>query len=104
VARRVVADGRLNGVAIVPSGEWGRASPRHLPMNLSLGGSVLDSQRYDSSQADFADIKTVMQVVRQVTTSSRKARSPTRPRIAAMPPSFSWHRARRGRRASFCRS
>ena len=23
VARRVVADGRLNGVAIVPSGEWG---------------------------------------------------------------------------------
>ena len=64
VARRVVADGRLNGVAIVPTGEWGaRVAAAFADELKSLGGSVLDSQRYDSSQVDFADtIKTVMQV------------------------------------------
>jgi len=64
VARRVVADGRLNGVALVPTGEWGtRVAAAFADELKSLGGSVLDSQRYDSSQADFAEaIKTVMQV------------------------------------------
>ena len=64
VARRVVADGRMNGVAIVPSGEWGTRVAAAFADELKLlGGRVLDSQRYDSSQADFADtIKTVMQV------------------------------------------
>jgi outer membrane PBP1 activator LpoA protein len=64
VARRVVADGRMNGVAIVPSGEWGARVAAAFADELKLlGGHVLDSQRYDSSQADFAEtIKTVMQV------------------------------------------
>jgi uncharacterized protein len=64
VARRVVADGRMNGVAIVPTGEWGaRVAAAFTDELKSLGGSVVDSQRYDPSQVDFADtIKTVMQV------------------------------------------
>ena len=64
VARRVVADGRLNGVAIVPSGEWGtRVAAAFADELKSLGGSVLDSGRYDAGQVDFSDvIKTVMQL------------------------------------------
>jgi len=64
VARRVVADGRMNGVAIVPTGEWGARVAAAFADELKiLGGSVLDSQRYDPAQVDFADtIKTVMQV------------------------------------------
>ncbi len=64
VARRVVADGRLNGVAIVPTGEWGARVAAAFADELKiLGGSVVDSQRYDPAQVDFADtIKTVMQV------------------------------------------
>jgi outer membrane PBP1 activator LpoA protein len=64
VARRVVADGRLNGVAIVPSGEWGtRVAAAFADELKHLGGTLLDSQRYDSSQVDFSDaIKTVMQL------------------------------------------
>jgi outer membrane PBP1 activator LpoA protein len=64
VARRVVADGRLNGVAIVPGTEWGKRVGAAFADELShLGGSVLDSQRFDTSQVDFSDlIKQVLQV------------------------------------------
>jgi outer membrane PBP1 activator LpoA protein len=64
VARRVVADGRLNGVAIVPSGDWGtRVAAAFADELKSLGGNVLDSGRYDAGQVDFSDvIKTVMQL------------------------------------------
>jgi outer membrane PBP1 activator LpoA protein len=51
-------------VAIVPTGEWGARVAAAFTDELKiLGGSVVDSQRYDPSQVDFADtIKTVMQV------------------------------------------
>jgi outer membrane PBP1 activator LpoA protein len=64
VARRAVADGRLHGVAIVPSGEWGKRVAAAFADEMSiLGGSVLDSQRYEPSQGDFSDvIKQVLQV------------------------------------------
>jgi uncharacterized protein len=64
VARRVVADGRLNGVAIVPNGEYGNRVAAAFTDELShLGGTLLDSQRYESSQVDFSDlIKQVLQV------------------------------------------
>ena len=64
VARRVVADGRMTGVAIVPTGEWGARVAAAFADELKLlGGTVLDSQRYDPTQADFSgEIKTVMQV------------------------------------------
>jgi uncharacterized protein len=64
VARRVVADGRLNGVAIVPLGDWGNRVAAAFTDELShLGGAVLESQRYETSQVDFSDvIKQVLQV------------------------------------------
>jgi outer membrane PBP1 activator LpoA protein len=64
VARRAAADGRLKGVVIVPIGEWGNRVAAAFTDELShLGGAVLDSQRYEASQADFADIiKQVLQV------------------------------------------
>jgi len=64
VARRVVADGRTKGVAIVPSSEWGNRVAAAFADELShLGGTVLDSQHYESSQVDFSDmIKQVLQV------------------------------------------
>ncbi len=64
VARRVVTDGRLTGVMIVPGGELGNRIAAAFADELShLGGTVLDSQRYESSQADFSDIiKQVLQV------------------------------------------
>jgi outer membrane PBP1 activator LpoA protein len=64
VARRVVADGRLNGVAIVPGSEWGKRVAAAFADELShLGGTVLDSRRFDPTQVDFSDlIKQVLQV------------------------------------------
>jgi uncharacterized protein len=64
VARRVIADGRRAGVAILPSGELGnRVAAAFTDELKSLGGTLLDSGRYDSSQVDFAEvIKQVLQV------------------------------------------
>jgi uncharacterized protein len=64
VARRVVADGKLAGVAILPAGELGnRVAAAFADELKSLGGTLLDSGRYDTSQVDFADvIKQVLQV------------------------------------------
>jgi uncharacterized protein len=64
VARRVVADGRPNGVAIVPSSDWGNRVAAAFTDELShLSGVVLDTQRYETSQVDFSDaIKQVLQV------------------------------------------
>jgi hypothetical protein len=64
VARRAAADGRLKGVVIAPVGEWGNRVTAAFADELShLGGAVLDSQRYEASQADFSDIiKQVLQI------------------------------------------
>ncbi|MGO9931929.1 MAG: penicillin-binding protein activator [Steroidobacteraceae bacterium] len=64
VARRVVADGKLAGVAIVPAGELGnRVAAAFADELKTLGGTLLDSQRYEPSQPDFSDIiKQVLQV------------------------------------------
>jgi outer membrane PBP1 activator LpoA protein len=57
VARRAAADGRLNGVAIVPANGWGKRVAAAFADELSrLGGSVLDSQHFEPSQVDFTDI------------------------------------------------
>jgi uncharacterized protein len=79
VARRVVADGRLNGVVIVPSGEWGtRVGAAFAEELKSLGGTVLDSGRYDSAQVDFSDvIKTVMQLKATRVEKGEKPEPPT---------------------------
>jgi outer membrane PBP1 activator LpoA protein len=64
IARRVVSDGRLKGVAIVPDGELGDRISAAFADELSrLGGTLLASQRYESQRADFSDIiKQVLQV------------------------------------------
>jgi outer membrane PBP1 activator LpoA protein len=64
VARRVVADGRLSGVAILPTGELGNRVAAAFADELKhLGGTLLDSQRYEPTQPDFSDIiKQVLQV------------------------------------------
>jgi outer membrane PBP1 activator LpoA protein len=64
VARRVVTDGRLNGVVLAPTGEWGNRVAAAFADELThLGGTVLDTGRYETSQADFSDIiKQVLQV------------------------------------------
>ena len=64
VARRAVADGRLNGVVMAPANEWGNRVSAAFADELShLGGSVLATQRFDSSQVDFSDaIKQAFQV------------------------------------------
>ncbi|HEY2465224.1 MAG TPA: penicillin-binding protein activator [Steroidobacteraceae bacterium] len=79
VARRMVADGRLNGVAIVPSGEWGtRVAAAFTDELKTLGGNVLDSGRYDPSQVDFSDvIKTVMQLKATKVEKGEKPEPPT---------------------------
>ena len=64
VARRVVADGRLNGVVLAPNSEWGSRVAAAFADELShLGGSVLDTRRFETSQVDFSDtIKLAFQV------------------------------------------
>jgi uncharacterized protein len=79
VARRAIADGRPNGVAIVPSGEWGtRVAAAFAEELKSLGGTVLDSGRYDPAQVDFSDvIKTVMQLKATKVEKGEKPEPPT---------------------------
>jgi len=79
VARRMVADGRLNGVAIVPSGEWGtRVAAAFAEELKSLGGNVLDSGRYDPAQVDFSDvIRSVMQLKATKVEKGEKPEPPT---------------------------
>ena len=64
VARRVVADGNRNGVAIVVEGERGNRIAAAFADELARqGGSLLDSQRFAAGQNDFSDvIRQVMQV------------------------------------------
>jgi outer membrane PBP1 activator LpoA protein len=64
VADRVVTDGRLQGVAIFPDGEWGdRVSAAFSDELTRLGGTLLASQRYEAQRADYADIiKQVLQI------------------------------------------
>jgi outer membrane PBP1 activator LpoA protein len=57
VARRLVADGKLNGIAILPEGELGtRVGAAFADELKQLGGTVLDSGRYLSGRPDFTDI------------------------------------------------
>src|ERR1019366_8902145 len=53
VARRLVADGKLKGVAMLPDGEWGaRVGAAFADELTRLGGTVVDSGRYESGRAD----------------------------------------------------
>ncbi len=57
VAQRLVADGRLHGVAIVPQGEWGERVTDAFRSELDRhGGGVLAVGRYAPGQINFSDI------------------------------------------------
>jgi len=64
VARRLVSDGRLKGVAIVPDNEWGaRVAAAFAEELVQLGGTLLDSGRYEAGRSDFSDvIKQTLQI------------------------------------------
>jgi len=64
VARRLVADGKLDGVVILPSGEWGSRVGAAFSDELEqLQGKVLDTGRYDAARSDFSDvIKQTLQI------------------------------------------
>jgi outer membrane PBP1 activator LpoA protein len=63
-ARRVVADGKPAGVAIVPVGEWGNRVAAAFAEELKArGATLLDTTRYEPSQVDFSDnIRQVLEV------------------------------------------
>ena len=57
VARRLVADGKLTGVALVPDGEWGnRVSAAFTDELTHLGGTVVETGRYESGRAEFSEV------------------------------------------------
>jgi uncharacterized protein len=64
VARRLVADGKLHGVALIAQGELGtRVQKAFVDEFTQLGGTLVDGGRFDASRADFSDIiKQVLQV------------------------------------------
>jgi outer membrane PBP1 activator LpoA protein len=64
VARRVAADGRMAGVAIVPDGEWGaRVTAAFADELARLGGTLLDTGHYEGTRADFSEIiRTVLKI------------------------------------------
>jgi len=66
VARRLVADGKLKGVAIIADGEWGNRMQAAFADELSQhGGGLLSSGRYEASRSDFSDtIRQILQVQR----------------------------------------
>jgi outer membrane PBP1 activator LpoA protein len=73
VARRVVADGNRAGVALVPSGEWGRRVLAAFTQELNAaGGQLLDTATYDASSTDYATA--ISQVLRINESESRDKR------------------------------
>jgi outer membrane PBP1 activator LpoA protein len=60
----LVADGKRTGVAILPDGEWGsRVGAAFADELTHLGGTLVDSGRYESGRADFSDvIKQTLQI------------------------------------------
>ena len=64
VARRVVADGKMRGIALIAEGELGtRVQKAFVDEFTQHGGTLVDGGRFDPSRADFSDIiKQVLQV------------------------------------------
>ncbi len=64
VARRLIADGKTRGVALIAQGELGtRVQKAFVEEFTQQGGTLVDGGRYDASRADFSDvIKQVLQV------------------------------------------
>ncbi len=73
VARRVIADGRPRGVALVPAGEWGTRILAAFTEELELlGGQLLARGVYDPSDSDYTP--EIQQVLRLSDSRERHAR------------------------------
>ncbi|MDZ4262923.1 MAG: penicillin-binding protein activator [Pseudomonadota bacterium] len=56
VAERARQDGRTNALVLIPAGEWGERMLATFSQEWQrLGGELLEVQRYDASQHDFAE-------------------------------------------------
>jgi outer membrane PBP1 activator LpoA protein len=56
VARRMLADGRKRGIALVPTGDWGTRVLSAFEQELTAGGGLLLAHAvFDSAQTDYAD-------------------------------------------------
>jgi outer membrane PBP1 activator LpoA protein len=64
VARRLIADGKMRGVALIAQGELGtRVQTAFAEEFTQHGGTLVDGGRFDAARADFSDlIKQVLQV------------------------------------------
>ena len=64
VARRLVADGKMRGIALIAQGELGtRVQKAFAEEFTQQGGTLVDGGRFDAARADFSDIiKQVLQV------------------------------------------
>jgi outer membrane PBP1 activator LpoA protein len=64
VARRLIADGKTRGVALIAQGELGtRVQKAFVDEFTQHGGTLVDGGRFDAARADFSDlIKQVLQV------------------------------------------
>ena len=73
VARRVVADGNRAGVALVPTGEWGRRVLAAFSQELNAaGGQLLDTATYEAGGTDYA--AAITQVLRINESEARNKR------------------------------
>jgi outer membrane PBP1 activator LpoA protein len=73
VARRVLSDHRLRGVAIVPEGEWGTRVLTAFRQELEAGGGVLlDEVILDTTRNDWGP--EIKQVLRQTESEARRKR------------------------------
>ena len=64
VARRLIADGKMRGIALIAQGELGtRVQNAFVDEFTQHGGTLVDGGRFDAARADFSDIiKQVLQV------------------------------------------
>ena len=72
-ARRILADGHRNGVAVVPSGDWGTRVLAAFKQELESGGGALFATvSIDPIQTDFSD--PVMEILRITDSQARRKR------------------------------
>ncbi|MGA2398683.1 MAG: penicillin-binding protein activator [Steroidobacteraceae bacterium] len=64
VARRLLADGKMRGIALIAQGELGTRVQKAFAEEFTQhGGTLVDGGRFDAARADFSDIiKEVLQV------------------------------------------
>jgi hypothetical protein len=73
VARRVLADGHRNGVALVPTGDWGARVLAAFTQELQAGGGALLSQAsFDAARSDYSfEITQVLRISDSVARDKR---------------------------------